>query len=114
MSRLAWFEGNQQDYGADRHKRLDTERAQGTAPRRDRSAAGPAPRAHQPHRIGYKPPAAVLARRFAGDAARDLLGLHVPGNSALPHLLRRPHICVIVLPLVAPRRKLPSDTLPPA
>ena len=86
---VVWFEGNYQDYEADRHKRLDTD-------------------PDQPHRIRYKPPAVALARRFAGDAARDLPGLHVPGNSDLPHRLRRPHICAMVLPLVAPRRRLLS------
>ena len=62
---MVWFEGNYQDYEADRHKRLDTD-------------------PDQPHRMRFKRPAVALARRFASDAARDLPGLHVLGNSPAP------------------------------
>ena len=52
---MVLFEDNYQDYEADGHKRLDTD-------------------PDQPHQIRYKRPAVALARRFAGDAARDLRG----------------------------------------
>ena len=68
-SRLPWFEGNYQDYEADRHKRLDT---------------GP----DQPHRIRYKPPA--LRLRTASPVMPFAI---CPGFMCLataPHRLRRP------------------------
>ena len=60
---MVWFEGNYQDYEADRHKRLDTD-------------------PDQPHRIRYK---RLHLRTTSPVMPRDLPGLRVLGNSDLPH-----------------------------